>query len=118
MSKQTSARLKASQTTVVFILALLMGIQPVTTDLYLSTLPAISEGFGATMAQAHYALSALLLSFGISQLLWGPLSDRFGCKPFLLAGLSMYTLAAVGAAWADSIRLLITCRSYSALTFR
>jgi MFS transporter, DHA1 family, multidrug resistance protein len=99
-----------SQVTVVFILALLMGIQPVTTDLYLPALPAIAEGFGATMAQAQYTLSALLLAFGVSQLLWGPLSDRYGRKPILLAGLSMYTLAAVGAAWADSIQPLITWR--------
>jgi MFS transporter, DHA1 family, multidrug resistance protein len=98
------------QTTVVVILALLMGIQPVTTDLYLPALPAIAEGFGATMAQAQYTLSALLLAFGVSQLIWGPLSDRFGRKPILLAGLSMYTFAAVGAAWADSIQLLITWR--------
>jgi MFS transporter, DHA1 family, multidrug resistance protein len=98
------------QTTIVFILALLMGIQPITTDLYLPALPAIAEGFGATMAQAQYTLSALLLAFGLSQLIWGPLSDRFGRKPILLAGLSLYTIAAVGAAWADSIQLLITWR--------
>ena len=104
-----------SQATVVFILALLMGIQPVTTDLYLPALPAIAEGFGATMAQAQYTLSALLLAFGVSQLIWGPLSDRFGRKPILLAGLSMYTFAAVGAAWADSIQLLITWRIFQGL---
>lgn len=99
-----------SQATVVFVLALLMGIQPVTTDLYLPALPAIAEGFGATMAQAQYTLSALLLAFGVSQLIWGPLSDRFGRKPILLMGLSLYTAAAVGAAWADGIELLITWR--------
>ncbi|MEY3782565.1 MAG: hypothetical protein RIS97_743 [Pseudomonadota bacterium] len=105
-----------SQATVVFILALLMGIQPVTTDLYLPALPALAEGFGASMAQAQYTLSALLLAFGVSQLIWGPLSDRFGRKPILLAGLSMYTLAAVGAAWADSIQLLITWRILQGLS--
>ena len=99
-----------SQVTVVFILALLMGIQPVTTDLYLPALPAIAEGFGATMAQAQYTLSALLLAFGVSQLIWGPLSDRFGRKPILLMGLCLYTFAAVGAAWADTIALLISWR--------
>ena len=105
-----------SQATVVFILALLMGIQPVTTDLYLPALPAIAEGFGATMAQAQYTLSALLLAFGVSQLIWGPLSDRFGRKPILLAGLSMYTMAAVGAAWADSIQPLLTWRILQGLS--
>ena len=99
-----------SQATVVFVLALLMGIQPVTTDLYLPALPAIAEGFGATMAQAQYTLSALLLAFGVSQLIWGPLSDRFGRKPILLLGLSLYTAAAVGAASSDGIELLITWR--------
>jgi MFS transporter, DHA1 family, multidrug resistance protein len=103
-------QLMSQATVVVVVLALLMGIQPVTTDLYLPALPAIAEDFGATMAQAQYTLSALLLAFGVSQLLWGPLSDRYGRKPILLAGLSMYTLAAVGAAWADSIQLLITWR--------
>lgn len=105
-----------SPATVVFILALLMGIQPVTTDLYLPALPAIAEGFGASMAQAQYTLSALLLAFGVSQLIWGPLSDRFGRKPILLAGLSLYTFAAVGAAWADSIQLLITWRILQGLS--
>ena len=105
-----------SQATVVFILALLMGIQPVTTDLYLPALPALAEGFGASMAQAQYTLSALLLAFGVSQLIWGPLSDRFGRKPILLAGLSLYSMAAVGAAWADSIQLLITWRILQGLS--
>jgi MFS transporter, DHA1 family, multidrug resistance protein len=105
-----------SQITVVFILALLMGIQPVTTDLYLPALPAIAEGFGASMAQAQYTLSALLLAFGVSQLIWGPLSDRFGRKPVLTTGLSMYALAAVGAAWADSIQLLIIWRILQGLS--
>jgi DHA1 family bicyclomycin/chloramphenicol resistance-like MFS transporter len=68
------------------------------------------------MAQAQYTLSALLLAFGVSQLIWGPLSDRFGRKPILLAGLSLYTLAAVGAAWADSIQLLITWRILQGLS--
>lgn len=99
-----------SQANVVFILALLMGIQPVTTDLYLPALPAIAEGFGATMAQAQFTLSALLLAFGVSQLIWGPLSDRLGRKPILLAGLGLYALAGVGCAWANSIELLISWR--------
>ena len=87
-----------------------MGIQPVTTDMYLPALPAISETFKASMAQAQFTLSALLLAFGISQLIWGPLSDRFGRKPILLAGLSLYTLAGVGCAWADSMELLVSWR--------
>ena len=96
---------------VVLILSLLLGIQPVTTDLYLPALPALTDGFGAPMAQAQLTLSALLLAFGLSQLLWGPLSDRFGRRPVLLLGLSAYTLAAVGSALASSMALLIVWRT-------
>jgi len=96
---------------IVLILSLLLGVQPLTTDLYLPALPAIVEGFGASVAQAHLTLSALLLAFGISQLVWGPLSDRFGRRPVLLWGLAAYTLAAVGSAFAPSMTLLIAWRT-------
>jgi DHA1 family bicyclomycin/chloramphenicol resistance-like MFS transporter len=96
---------------VVLVLSLLLGIQPVTTDLYLPALPALTEGFGAPLAQAQLTLTALLLAFGSSQLIWGPLSDRFGRRPILLCGLSAYTLAAVGGALAPSMALLIVWRT-------
>lgn len=95
----------------VLTLALLLGIQPVTTDLYLPALPALTSGFGAPVAHAQLTLTALLLAFGCSQLLLGPLSDRFGRRPLLLWGLAMYVLAAVGAALAPSMALLIAWRT-------
>lgn len=95
---------------IVLMLSLLLGIQPITTDLYLPALPALTEGFGATMPAAQLTLSALLLAFGTSQLIWGPLSDRFGRRPILLWGLSAYTLASIGSTLAPSITLLIVWR--------
>lgn len=95
---------------IVLILATLLGIQPVTTDLYLPALPALTTGFGAPMSQAQLTLSALLLAFGLSQLIWGPLSDRFGRRPVLLWGLSAYTLASVACTLAPSMALLIVWR--------
>lgn len=96
---------------VVLILSLLLGIQPVTTDLYLPALPALTEGFGAPVAQAQLTLTTLLLAFGASQLVWGPVSDRFGRRPVLLAGLAAYTVASVGCAVAPSMELLIAWRT-------
>ncbi len=95
---------------IVLTLSLLLGIQPVTTDLYLPTLPALTEGFAAPMSQAQLTLSALLLAFGCSQLVWGPLSDRFGRRPILLWGLTAYTLASLGSTLAPSMALLIVWR--------
>jgi DHA1 family bicyclomycin/chloramphenicol resistance-like MFS transporter len=97
--------------TVVLVLSLLLGIQPVTTDLYLPALPALTEGFGAPVSQAQLTLTTLLLAFGSSQLLWGPLSDRYGRRPVLLIGLAAYTLASIGCVLAPSMALLIVWRT-------
>jgi DHA1 family bicyclomycin/chloramphenicol resistance-like MFS transporter len=96
---------------VVLTLSLLLGFQPVTTDLYLPALPALSEGFGASMGQAQLTLSALLLAFGVSQLFWGPVSDRVGRRPVLLAGALAYTASALACAGASSIEWLIVWRT-------
>lgn len=96
---------------IVLVLALLLGIQPITTDLYLPALPTLTEGFGAPVSQAQLTLTTLLLAFGSSQLVWGPLSDRFGRRPVLLCGLGGYTLASIGCALAASMPLLIVWRT-------
>jgi DHA1 family bicyclomycin/chloramphenicol resistance-like MFS transporter len=96
---------------VVLMLGLLLGIQPVTTDLYLPALPALTEGFSASMHQAQLTLTALLLAFGLSQLVWGPLSDRFGRRPILLWGIGAYVLASAGCALAGSMEMLILWRT-------
>lgn len=94
----------------VLALSLLLGLQPLTTDLYLPALPLITDFFDGTMGQAQLTLSALLLAFGASQLIWGPISDRFGRRPVLLLGLSLYTLAAIGSTFAFSMESLIVWR--------
>ncbi len=91
-------------------LALLMGLQPVTTDLYLPALPLLMLGLQASTAAAQMTMSAVLLSFGIGQLMWGPLADRIGRRPVLLAGLTLYTVAGLGAALAGQIEWLIGWR--------
>jgi DHA1 family bicyclomycin/chloramphenicol resistance-like MFS transporter len=101
----------ASPALVVFILSLLLGLQPVTTDLYLPALPALTEGFAASLSQAQLTLSALLLAFGVSQLIWGPLSDRFGRRPILLWGLGAYVLASVLSTLSTSMNGLILARA-------
>ncbi len=97
--------------TVVLILSMLLGVQPITTDLYLPALPALTEGFGAPMSQAQLTLTALLLAFGLSQLIWGPLSDRFGRRPVLLVGLTCYVVASIGNTLAPTMDMLIIWRT-------
>ena len=100
-----------SPTLIIVLLSMLLGIQPVATDLYLPALPAIKAEFGAELSQAQLTLSALLLAFGTSQMVWGPLSDRFGRRPILLWGLATFTLAGLGCVLASSMSALIVWRA-------
>jgi DHA1 family bicyclomycin/chloramphenicol resistance-like MFS transporter len=111
MSIPLSPHSRMSSPTVVLTLMLLMGIQPVTTDLYLPALPTIARALGATMNAAQMTLAALAISFGTGQLVCGPLSDRFGRRPMLLLGLAVYTLASVLSAVAPDIAWLIGWRA-------
>jgi DHA1 family bicyclomycin/chloramphenicol resistance-like MFS transporter len=95
----------------VLFLSLLLGLQPITTDLYLPALPAITQGFGASLPQAQLTLTALLLAFGLAQLACGPMSDRWGRRPVLLWGLGVYVLASVASALAPSMEWLIAART-------
>jgi DHA1 family bicyclomycin/chloramphenicol resistance-like MFS transporter len=100
-----------SPTLIIVLLSMLLGIQPVATDLYLPALPAIKTEFGAELSQVQLTLSALLLAFGTSQLVWGPLSDRFGRRPILLWGLATFTLAGLGCVLASGMHELIVWRA-------
>lgn len=107
----TQNRTGMSPATVVLTLALLLGVQPVASDLYLPALPALTAHLGATMPQAQLSLTALLLAFGCAQLVWGPLSDRYGRRPVLLAGMAAFTLASAGSVFAQTIEGLLVWRA-------
>ncbi|MEK8031655.1 multidrug effflux MFS transporter [Ideonella sp. DXS29W] len=96
-------------------MALLLGLQPVTTDLYLPALPLLTVELHAPMSAAQLTMSLVLLAFGIGQLVMGPLSDRFGRKPVLLGGLGLHGAASIGCALAPSIDTLIACRAFQGL---
>jgi DHA1 family bicyclomycin/chloramphenicol resistance-like MFS transporter len=91
-------------------LALLLGLQPVTTDLYLPALPAIQAELHASMHATQLTMAALLLAFGFGQLVAGPVADRFGRRPVLLATLSVYLLASLAAVLAHTIEALVLVR--------
>ncbi len=92
------------------VLALLLGLQPVITDLYLPTLPLIAREFAAPLSQMQMTMSALILAFGLMQLVWGPVADRFGRRPVLLLALALMVVASVGAAMAPDMSWLIFWR--------
>ncbi|MED5620145.1 multidrug effflux MFS transporter [Ideonella sp. BN130291] len=104
-------RASISTTRAALALALLLGLQPLTTDLYLPALPTIARELQAPMAATQLTMSALILGFGLAQLAWGPVADRFGRRPVLLIGLALYTTASVLCALAADIGVLILGRT-------
>ena len=94
----------------IFIFGFLSAIAPLSIDIYLPALPMLRQALAADEAQTLFTLSAFFIGFGAGQLLLGPLSDRFGRKPPLLAGLVLYIIASVGCAQADSMLTIVLWR--------
>lgn len=112
----TPSRLRPSPAIAALALALLLGLQPLTTDLYLPALPLLKNALAASMGEAQLTMSALILAFGLAQLLWGPIADRWGRRPVLLVGLSGYLLASLAAMAAQAIDWLIALRVLQGVT--
>ncbi|HEU4375558.1 MAG TPA: multidrug effflux MFS transporter [Telluria sp.] len=100
------------------ILLLIIGflmLQPLSTDLYLASLPSLATVFAVPASTVQLTLSMFVAGFGGAQLIIGPLSDRYGRRPVLLAGLSLYVVASLLCAAAQGIDLLIVARFLQAL---
>lgn len=106
----SAGRPAMSQGGAAFVLALLMGLQPATTDIYLPALPLLTQALNAPMVLAQMTMSVLILAFGFGQMLWGPVADRYGRRPVLVGTLLAYALASVGGALAGSIEQLVVWR--------
>jgi MFS transporter, DHA1 family, multidrug resistance protein len=92
-----------------------MALGPLALDMYLPALPALEVEFGATTARVQQTVSAYLLGMALGQLAMGPLTDRFGRKPPLLVGMSLFVVASVGCALAPGIGSFVMLRFVQAL---
>lgn len=104
-----------SPTTLLWLITGCMMLQPLSTDLYLPSLPHLATAFAVDAAAIQQTLTFFVAGFGGAQLISGPLSDRFGRRPVLLGGLSLYVLASLGCALAPTLSLLVTGRFLQAL---
>ncbi len=84
-------------------------------DMYLPAFGAMGEHLQISASAVGASLSVFLAGFALGQLIWGPLSDRLGRKPILLAGLSLFVLGCVGMFWVDSAAQLLALRFIQAV---
>jgi MFS transporter, DHA1 family, multidrug resistance protein len=97
------------------VLGVMTALGPLSTDMYLPSLPDITSKLGTTSAQVQLTLSFFLVGFSIGQILYGPLSDKFGRKPVLLCGFAVYIVATSICATTSSIHWLIAARVCQAI---
>jgi MFS transporter, DHA1 family, multidrug resistance protein len=97
------------------LLSLLTALGPLTMDMYLPSLPAIGQALDASTVQVQLTISSYLIGFACGQIVYGPVSDRLGRRPVILAALALYAVATVVCAVAQSIHVLIAVRFVQAL---
>jgi DHA1 family bicyclomycin/chloramphenicol resistance-like MFS transporter len=97
------------QPTLLALIAVSM-LSPFATTVIVPAMPAIQADYGADYGTVQLALSFFLASIAIAQIIVGPLSDRFGRRPVLLAGLGIFVVSSIFSALAPTIESLIAFR--------
>lgn len=85
------------------------------TDMYLPAFAAIQADLQTPASAVSASLSLFLAGFAAAQLLWGPLSDRYGRKPVLLIGLTIFALGSLGMLWVENAATLLVLRFVQAV---
>jgi DHA1 family bicyclomycin/chloramphenicol resistance-like MFS transporter len=100
----------------VVVIASIMALNPLAMDMMLPALPDIASAFHIVAANRPQAvLSTFLIGFGVGQFAMGPLSDRFGRRPVLLGGMTLYVIASLLAIAAPSFETLLLARALQGL---
>lgn len=93
-----------------WLLAFINAIGPMSTDMYLPAWPRMIEALNTDISHIQLTLSSYMAGLAVCQLVCGPLSDRFGRKPVILGGMLVYLVATIACAMAVSVEQLIVLR--------
>ncbi len=92
------------------VLGMLSAIGPFAIDMYLPAFPAIARELQVDVSAVQMSLMSFFLAVALCQIVYGPLSDRFGRKPPLYFGLGLFVLAGIGCSFAPNAETLIAFR--------
>ncbi|MCB1474846.1 MAG: multidrug effflux MFS transporter [Rhodobiaceae bacterium] len=112
---QSTPRKNASTVQLIALVILISSLAPIGLNIPLPALPAIARSFGVDYGIAQYTVTIYLISVAVGQLIYGPLADRFGRKPVMIAGLLIYVAGCLAAYYAPNAGVLIVARGVQAL---
>jgi DHA1 family bicyclomycin/chloramphenicol resistance-like MFS transporter len=92
------------------LLGILLAFTPLGTDTFVPTMPTIARQLGAEPGAVQFGITTFFLGIAAGQLAWGPISDRFGRRPGLLAGCMLFLLASLACATAGSVDEIVSLR--------
>jgi len=92
------------------LLGALIALPALGTDFFVPALPALAESFAVDAGAAQLAITTYFVGIAAGQLVWGPLSDRYGRKPVLLVGLATMLASSLAALVAESLAVLSVAR--------
>ncbi|CNI23805.1 inner membrane transport protein YdhC [Yersinia massiliensis] len=98
-----------------FYLAGLSMLGYLATDMYLPAFGAMQQELQTSAGAISASLSIFLAGFAIAQLIWGPVSDKLGRKPVLLAGLGLFAIGCLGILWVETATQLLILRFIQAV---
>ena len=104
------------QAHLILVLGAVVAIGPLSIDLYLPAFPRLQTDFSTDASSVQFTLAAFFVGIALGQLLYGPISDRFGRRVPLILGLAAYSLASLACAMSESIEVLVFWRFIQAMT--
>jgi MFS transporter, DHA1 family, multidrug resistance protein len=105
----------ATSKLMLLMLVLMTGVAPISLYLLVPALPVLATTFGRDISVAQMTVSLYMVGIACSQIVMGPLSDKFGRRPVLLAGLGLMVAASIGCIFAETLPQLIAARFFQAL---
>lgn len=97
------------------MLIVLIAVGQMTQTIYVPVITDIARDFGVPTGQVQSVMAAYLFSYGFSQLIYGPVSDRVGRKPVILIGMSIYLVATTFALFSQNLTMLIVASAVQGL---
>jgi DHA1 family bicyclomycin/chloramphenicol resistance-like MFS transporter len=97
------------------ILIAMAAVGPLAMNIFIPSMPGLKAAFGTTPGIVQLTLTVYLAGLALCQLIYGPLSDRYGRRPTLMAGMALFVAASVACALATSIEMLIVARGVQAI---